>query len=45
MGRVKLPVMPPVKPMLAKSVKDMPAGGVLYEPRARAGNVLSSPDV
>jgi ATP-dependent DNA ligase len=30
---MKLPVMPPVKPMLAKSVKDMPAGGVLYEPK------------
>jgi ATP-dependent DNA ligase len=33
-----LPVMPPVKPMLAKNVKSMPqpddvAGGVLYEPK------------
>jgi ATP-dependent DNA ligase len=33
-----LPVMPPVKPMLAKSVKEMPLaadvpGGVLYEPK------------
>src|SRR3954464_414187 len=35
---MRLPVMPPVKPMLAKSVKQMPqpgdiAGGVLYEPK------------
>ena len=35
---MKLPVMPPVKPMLAKAVKAMPqpsdiAGGVLYEPK------------
>jgi ATP-dependent DNA ligase len=35
---VNLPVMPPVKPMLAKSVKEMPQpddvpGGVLYEPK------------
>src|SRR5947209_15534886 len=35
---MKLPVMPPVKPMLAKSVKEMPQpdnvpGGVLYEPK------------
>src|SRR5215207_7884663 len=29
-----LPVMPPVAPMLAKSVKDVPAGpGYLYEPK------------
>ena len=33
-----LPVMPPVKPMLAKSVRDVPepaafAGGLLYEPK------------
>src|SRR6187551_135626 len=29
-----LPVMPPVAPMLAKSVKDVPAGpGFLYEPK------------
>src|SRR3954466_3087088 len=35
---MRLPVMPPVKPMLAKSVKQMPqpgdvAGGFLYEPK------------
>src|SRR5438445_6828555 len=35
---MKLPVMPPVKPMLAKAVKEMPlpgdvAGSVLYEPK------------
>src|SRR4051812_31206273 len=35
---MRLPVMPPVKPMLAKAVKQMPtaediAGGVLYEPK------------
>ena len=34
---MKLPVMPPVKPMLAKPVKDGPEsdsvdGGLLYEP-------------
>ena len=28
-----LPVMPPVKPMLAKSVPDVPAGAYLYEPK------------
>ena len=37
-GRVRLPVMPPVKPMLAKSVKEMPTektvpDGLLYEPK------------
>jgi ATP-dependent DNA ligase len=35
---MRLPVMPPVKPMLAKSVKEIPTdgtvpGGVLYEPK------------
>jgi ATP-dependent DNA ligase len=38
MSRMDLPVMPPVKPMLAKSVKGVPApdsveGGLLYEPK------------
>jgi ATP-dependent DNA ligase len=28
-----LPVMPPVAPMLAKSVKDVPAGALSYEPK------------
>ena len=28
-----LPVMPPVKPMLAKSVPDVPVGDYLYEPK------------
>jgi ATP-dependent DNA ligase len=28
-----LPVMPPVSPMLAKSVKDIPAGELSYEPK------------
>src|SRR3954465_7412884 len=28
-----LPVMPPVKPMLAKSVPEVPAGDFLYEPK------------
>ncbi len=32
-GGVRLPVMPPVAPMLAKSVKDIPAGAFLYEPK------------
>src|ERR687890_2503754 len=31
-GRVKLPVMPPVRPMLAKPVADIPPGR-LYEPK------------
>lgn len=31
-GQVKLPVMPPVRPMLAKSVPDIPEG-MLYEPK------------
>ena len=30
---MQLPVMPPVKPMLAKSVPDMPVGKFLYEPK------------
>ena len=30
---MQLPVMPPVKPMLAKSVPDMPEGDFLYEPK------------
>ena len=30
---MRLPVMPPVKPMLAKSVPDVPAGEFLYEPK------------
>lgn len=30
---MKLPVMPPVAPMLAKSVKDVPEGDYLYEPK------------
>jgi ATP-dependent DNA ligase len=28
-----LPVMPPVKPMLAKSVPEVPTGGLVYEPK------------
>jgi ATP-dependent DNA ligase len=30
---MQLPVMPPVSPMLAKSVPDMPEGDFLYEPK------------
>lgn len=30
---MQLPVMPPVSPMLAKSVKDVPEGDYLYEPK------------
>ncbi|MDP3712743.1 MAG: ATP-dependent DNA ligase [Mycobacteriales bacterium] len=30
---MQLPVMPPVKPMLAKSVPDVPEGDYLYEPK------------
>ncbi len=33
MTDVKLPVMPPVGPMLAKSVKSVPIGDYLYEPK------------
>jgi ATP-dependent DNA ligase len=33
MVRVKLPVMPPLGPMLAKSVKSIPEGDYLYEPK------------
>ena len=33
MAGVKLPVMPPVGPMLAKSVKAIPTGDYLYEPK------------
>jgi ATP-dependent DNA ligase len=32
-GRVKLPVTPPLGPMLAKSVKSIPEGDYLYEPK------------
>ena len=30
---MQLPVMPPVKPMLAKSIPDVPEGDFLYEPK------------
>ncbi|HVV13701.1 ATP-dependent DNA ligase [Amycolatopsis sp.] len=30
---MKLPVMPPVSPMLAKAVPEVPEGGFLYEPK------------
>jgi ATP-dependent DNA ligase len=33
MGSMDLPVMPPVAPMLAKSVKEIPAGALSYEPK------------
>jgi ATP-dependent DNA ligase len=32
-GAMDLPVMPPVAPMLAKSVKEIPAGQLSYEPK------------
>jgi ATP-dependent DNA ligase len=32
-GAMDLPVMPPVSPMLAKAVKDIPAGDLSYEPK------------
>jgi ATP-dependent DNA ligase len=32
-GGVQLPVMPPIGPMLAKSVKTIPEGDYLYEPK------------
>jgi ATP-dependent DNA ligase len=32
-GAMDLPVMPPVAPMLAKSVKDIPEGELSYEPK------------
>src|SRR3954447_25604971 len=33
MRRMKLPVMPPVPPMLAKPAKDVPTGEYSYEPK------------
>src|ERR1700752_4981947 len=33
MGRMRLPVMPPVAPMLAKSVATIPGGSMSYEPK------------
>ncbi|MGH2669735.1 MAG: ATP-dependent DNA ligase, partial [bacterium] len=30
---MRLPIMPPVKPMLAKAVKDIPHGALSYEPK------------
>jgi ATP-dependent DNA ligase len=30
---MQLPVMPPVSPMLAKAVPEMPEGDYLYEPK------------
>ncbi len=33
MGRMQLPVMPPVAPMLAKSVGKIPGGAMSYEPK------------
>jgi ATP-dependent DNA ligase len=33
MGRMQLPVMPPVAPMLAKSVARIPGGAMSYEPK------------
>jgi ATP-dependent DNA ligase len=33
MRRMDLPVMPPVKPMLAKAVPEVPEGDYLYEPK------------
>ncbi|HUJ63997.1 MAG TPA: ATP-dependent DNA ligase [Acidimicrobiales bacterium] len=30
---MKLPVMPPVAPMLAKSAREIPVGGYMYEPK------------
>ncbi|WP_173081338.1 ATP-dependent DNA ligase [Phytohabitans rumicis] len=30
---MELPIMPPVQPMLAKSVKDLPAGAMSFEPK------------
>jgi ATP-dependent DNA ligase len=32
-GRMQLPLMPPVSPMLAKSVPSVPVGDFLYEPK------------
>ncbi|GAA1259106.1 ATP-dependent DNA ligase [Oryzihumus leptocrescens] len=33
MGSMRLPVMPPVAPMLAKAVKDLPEAAVSFEPK------------
>src|SRR3989337_286369 len=33
MGSMRLPVMPPVRPMLAKPVKEIPDGAMSFEPK------------
>ena len=33
MGTMQLPVMPPIAPMLAKSVPDIPTGALSFEPK------------
>src|ERR671918_147119 len=33
MGEMRLPVMPPLLPMLAKAVKDIPEGSLSFEPK------------
>src|ERR1019366_8949589 len=33
MAAMDLPIMPPVAPMLAKSVKEIPQGSLSYEPK------------
>src|SRR4051794_17281187 len=33
MGTMRLPVMPPVPPMLAKAVKEIPEGELSFEPK------------
>ncbi len=40
---VDLPLMPPVKPMLAKAVADVPDGEYLYEPKWDAQRCISFP--
>ena len=32
-GRMRLPVMPPIAPMLARSIKEIPEGPFAYEPK------------
>src|SRR4029434_9331476 len=32
-GRMRLPVMPPIAPMLAKAIKEIPEGPFAYEPK------------
>ena len=42
---MRLPVMPPVSPMLAKAVKDIPTGDLSYEPKSVSYTHLTLPTI